>query len=432
MFDLLDEVAGIGSGWDPESLRGDEHIAAYRELTLARCRAEVDLALVVCSAERQQVYAEDGHATVAGWCRVQNRTSNTDIASVRRLGRLLHALPVLAAAARDGRIGLAQLHLLARAHSNPRCGHLLGDYVSIFIESATTMSYAHFTQVVERWELCNDPDGAHRDAEAAERERKAHLLDREHGFALHASGATIAGAQIKEILDRYYQAEWDTDWAETKALHGDAAHPALMPRTDAQRRFDALMKLFLDAASTPPGAEAPDPLVNILIDADTFEEAMIAMFGLDTGEQILGHDHRSRTERRCRDPRRRRCETLDGTIVDPYQVIVAAIIGQVRRVVYDTAGVAIDMGRKSRLFTGNARDAILLSTSRCLWPGCDLPSGRCQTDHTVEWSTGGPTDQSNGGPMCHRHNQWKNRGYTVWRDPNSNWHTYRPDGTEIR
>jgi hypothetical protein len=202
-----------------------------------------------------------------------------------------------------------------------------------------------------------------------------------------------------------------------------------MRRTDAQRRFDALCAVFRDAASTPPDAQPPDPVVHVLIDELSFEEAVIAMFGVDTGERILGGDRRPRAERR--DPRRRRCETRDGTPLDPYEVVAAAIIGQVRRVVVDAAGVVVDMGRKSRLFTGAAREAVLLGSSRCLWPGCDLPSGRCQTDHIREWSSHGRTDQDNGGPLCHRHNQWKNRGFTVWRDPAGNWHTYRPDGTEI-
>ena len=29
------------------------------------------------------------------------------------------------------------------------------------------------------------------------------------------------------------------------------------------------------------------------------------------------------------------------------------------------------------------------------------------------------------------HDLAKNRGFTVWRDHAGNWHTYRPDGSEI-
>ncbi|MCU1354766.1 MAG: endonuclease, partial [Acidimicrobiales bacterium] len=44
---------------------------------------------------------------------------------------------------------------------------------------------------------------------------------------------------------------------------------------------------------------------------------------------------------------------------------------------------------------------------------------------------GGETNPHNGGPACGRHNRYKQHGYTVHRDPDGPWHTYRPDGTEI-
>ncbi len=66
-----------------------------------------------------------------------------------------------------------------------------------------------------------------------------------------------------------------------------------------------------------------------------------------------------------------------------------------------------------------------------MWPGCDLRSGRCQTDHSQPWADDGPTAPTNGAPACARHNRWKQRGYQTWRDPTGHWHTYRPDGTEF-
>ena len=107
------------------------------------------------------------------------------------------------------------------------------------------------------------------------------------------------------------------------------------------------------------------------------------------------------------------------------------IWGQVRRVVVDSAGVVINMGRRRRLFTGNARQAVLLQSSRCVVAGCAAPIRRCQADHLTEWSRHGPTDGPNGAPVCGRHNRLKNSGYRVHRDQHGFWHTYRPDGTEI-
>jgi hypothetical protein len=112
-------------------------------------------------------------------------------------------------------------------------------------------------------------------------------------------------------------------------------------------------------------------------------------------------------------------------------MLAAALCGRVRRVVLDTAGVVIDLGRRARLFTGGARDAVLLGDRWCMWPGCDLRSGRCQTDHSTPWAADGPTRPDNGGPACGRHNRWKQRGYNTVRDQTGHWHTYRPDGTEI-
>ena len=55
--------------------------------------------------------------------------------------------------------------------------------------------------------------------------------------------------------------------------------------------------------------------------------------------------------------RTRRCSTLSGKPSDPHDALGAALIGHVRRVVFDSRGVVIDMGRTSRLFTGTARQA---------------------------------------------------------------------------
>ena len=55
--------------------------------------------------------------------------------------------------------------------------------------------------------------------------------------------------------------------------------------------------------------------------------------------------------------RTRRCSTLSGKPIDPHDALGAALIGHVRRVVFDSRGVVVDMGRTSRLFTGTARQA---------------------------------------------------------------------------
>ena len=110
--------------------------------------------------------------------------------------------------------------------------------------------------------------------------------------------------------------------------------------------------------------------------------------------------------------------------------MIASFIGHVRRVVIDSSGRVIDLGRRRR-FTGAAREAVLLDGRRCLWPGCGRASSRNQIDHTHEHARGGLTTPDNGGPACGRHNRLKSHGYTAHRDARGTWHVYRPDGTEL-
>ena len=87
-----------------------------------------------------------------------------------------------------------------------------------------------------------------------------------------------------------------------------------------------------------------------------------------------------------------------------------ALLGEVRRIVFDTNNVTIDMGRKARLYTGNARHAILVHHQTCAHPTCDLPATKCEIDHIKPWLNGGQTTQTNGQPLCDHHNRWKARG----------------------
>ncbi|MEX0151813.1 HNH endonuclease signature motif containing protein [Microbacterium sp. LMI1-1-1.1] len=43
----------------------------------------------------------------------------------------------------------------------------------------------------------------------------------------------------------------------------------------------------------------------------------------------------------------------------------------------------------------------------CRWPGCALPTVRCEIDHTVDWARGGPTASTNLSCLCQRHHSMK-------------------------
>ncbi|HAS10563.1 MAG TPA: hypothetical protein DCS55_08630 [Acidimicrobiaceae bacterium] len=136
-------------------------------------------------------------------------------------------------------------------------------------------------------------------------------------------------AVMGEVLDRYERAELLADWAEARQRLGAGAFVGDLVRTPAQRRADALYAIFVRAASPPADAASPVPLVNVVIDQRSFEEQVRRAAGeemdLDPNDDLGGH----------------RCHDLDGTPLHPADVLAAALVGHVRRVVVDHRGARL-------------------------------------------------------------------------------------------
>ncbi len=167
------------------------------------------------------------------------------------------------------------------------------------------------------------------------------------------------------------------------------------------------------AASTPPGSQPPRATTNVLIDQDTFEAHL-------RGETRNPADYRKVV-----------CRTHTGRRLHPDDAVNTALIAHIRRVVYDTTGTVIDLGRRSRLFRGSARDAVMVLLTNCVWIGCDQPIHWCDADHSLGWKAHGATVPRNGSALCPRHNQLKEQGFHVHRDTDGNWHTTDPHGNPI-
>jgi hypothetical protein len=75
---------------------------------------------------------------------------------------------------------------------------------------------------------------------------------------------------IEEIFARFCEAEFHADWDAGVAQWGDRMVSNMLERTDAQRRFDALLAVFTSAAASGAVGQF-DPLVNLNLDQTTFE-----------------------------------------------------------------------------------------------------------------------------------------------------------------
>lgn len=403
----------------------DEHdVARFTELARlldeVRRLAEVGLAEVVAAAEECRLPHRDGHRNVVAWARAEFGCSTSDARRVARNGRMVRRMPLVRAAAHRGCVGVAQLDELGRAHANDRAAESMPEFDDLFARAAFDLRYDAFETVVRRWENLADADGTRRRHDLAHHNRRAWLRIVGDEAILHARGGVIAGVEIREVLDRFAQHEFELDWADARSRHGADTTAAHLARTDAQRRFDAFHAMCLAAAGAT-SVKRPDPLVNVVVDQRTLEDQLIAAATGSTPERPTPPDLLAR-----------RCETVDGVPIDPRDALAAVLVGHVRRMVVDAAGVVIDLGRRSRFYRGGARDAVLLSSPTCTWPGCAVRGVHSQIDHLLDWVRGGCTDPEGGGPACGHHHRFRHvYGYSATRDADGVWHTYRPDGTEV-
>jgi hypothetical protein len=170
----------------------------------------------------------------------------------------------------------------------------------------------------------------------------------------------VNGAIVDDTLSVIEQELFEADWKE------------------AQRRADALVEMAIRAATAPAGGRRPRPLFTVLVDYPTM-----------TG---------------------RVCELFNGTVITPGTLARWLSEADVERVVFDGPSRVIDVGVRSRFFTGATRRAVEVRDRRCTWPGCDAPAQRCDVDHIVDYTDhGGETTQANGTLRCPYHHRLGHR-----------------------
>jgi hypothetical protein len=117
------------------------------------------------------------------------------------------------------------------------------------------------------------------------------------------------------------------DWETARALHGDDTTTKQLPRSETQRRADALTRIFAAAAATTPtDSTAPRYVHHIKWDQNSFQQMLAALAG--------GPEQRLQVETSI-------CETLDGVPLAPTQAIVNAYLHEFRPVIVDSAGTDI-------------------------------------------------------------------------------------------
>jgi hypothetical protein len=411
----------LPSGGDIAALAGAELDELLLELERIGRMVEAAKLDVIDHAERQARFLADGHRSTAAWTRAVTNCSPAQSRRRVRAARALRDLPGFGDALRAGEVGVDQVNEIARLHANPRCGGQVAESETILLRAARELEYADLCVVSQRWLTLADPDGTHRDHAAADAGRDFRIREHGAGFAIEAHCGVLQGTAIREMWQRFVDAEFITDWQAARELHGDSVSIGQLTRTASQRRFDAFFGMLEAGATNTGQAALADPVVNVIVDLDTFEQHLRAELG-GAPPRI---DPASILDRRC--------ETIDGLPVDPRQVVALAMVGRVRRIVLDADHVIVDAGRLTRLYRGPLRQALQALNPRCRWLACLLRARISAIDHRHEYGEGGATSAANGQVLCDHHNRFKSqRDYRARRMPSGWWVIHRPDGTPLQ
>ncbi len=416
-----------------------------RTLELERRRIESELALAAGEIDRRRSYLDDGHRSLKAYLRATCNYSDAEAARVGRLATVAANVTGVAESLHHGHIGTPQANELAIAHSNHRVRDRLNDFAPMLLELAERLSFREFRTCVQRFVMLADLDGAHHDLDESIQNRRAHVVNLNGSLCLDASGGDpLVNVELEAIFRYFCELEYHADVTARRAEHGDRADEHSLPRTAAQRSYDAFVAILRGAlANREAGRPAPaiEPLVTILTDHRTWGHVLTErglapdttltgvhvdpFTGLASPEALLAElmaDPDSLASRRC--------ETSTGQVLHPHTVLRAALAGHIRRAVLGADNLPINLGRKARVFVGPAREAAKLLATHCDHLGCGLPADWCQVDHSTEWSDNGATDQDNAGVECGTHNRLKHRKrWRTRRDIDGRTHTIRADGS---
>jgi hypothetical protein len=401
------------------ALDNDAITRELRHLELEERALHVRRSALLAVAEAKNVPADDGHASTMGWLIAHTNCPRIDAIRARQLATMLDHLHDVAAEFSAGTIGTAQARRFATALAQTSSGPLLLQIDrTALITAAQHQRYEDFATTITRWETLADINTKqHHDAVNIER-RDGHVTATETGLTIRFNGGDpLVAAEAAAIYQTYVDEQFEIDTTTRDAADGSGS----LPRTAAQRRFDAIIQILRDAqATTGRRSPAAGVIVNIVVSQDVFENTL-AYHHLFNPTQALP----------ARAAGLQHCETSTGIVLDPDVVITRALTDHIRHIIIGNDHRVVNLGRTQRLFNPAAKQAAALLPTSCSWPGCCTPAELCDTDHITEWATdNGPTDLTNATPTCSRHNRWRSQHrYRTTPTRHGTLIQHRPDNT---
>jgi hypothetical protein len=385
---------------DDDDLSDAELLRTVAEFQVAINKLMARQTRVVRTADAREVYKDDGMGSMESWLTGHCRLSGRDAAALVRAGRRLQDLPEVGAAFAEGELTATHVAVVTaavtpeRVDAAERHGISLATTDEVLAEAARRLGPEDTAKAVRRWVDGIDPDGAL--ADAAD-------VDRRFAMAVSYGGRVHLSGHLDPVGAETVHAALEA------CMNGD--RPAGDLRSHAERQGWALVEACRRAlvAGGLPDVRGERPQVRVTIDWWSLCAAAGAA-GRAPGELPFAGPINPETARRL---------ACDAGVV---------------RVITGPDGLPMDTGREQRTANAAIRRALEMRDGHCVFAGCTAPAAWCDVHHVIHWVHGGPTSCDNGALLCERHHTAVHEAaFTIHREPGTAiWHTYRPDGTEIR
>jgi len=367
--DLLEELANSDDA-EFSDRKSIVHLERLRSRLDALCAKKLH------AFELSESWVTSGAKSVKRWVSKETRGSAKEVGRQVNRSRDLPEMPLFAVAWADGSITSDHIDV-ARRLRRPATEEFFERDEAMLVNEARRLTFRQFERFCKYWDQHADPDGVEESALEREARRDVSLSQSWDGMYFgKMTMDPLGGTAFYDELARLERELYLEDWTKANEELGRDPLGCELTRTSNQRRHDALVRMAIRSATAPADGKPPAPLISVLVDYETF--------------------------------RGRICELANGTVVTPGSLLPWLESSDIERAVF-TPGGRVEVGIKSRLFSGATRRAIEIRDRECQHDYCEEVPSRCQVDHKVEYSKGGLTTQENGRLLCGFHNRLRNR-----------------------
>ncbi|GAA2727094.1 hypothetical protein GCM10009866_27560 [Cellulomonas aerilata] len=404
LADLRAALEAVGSlTATATELDGRQAEAVAVELADVMSRAGVTQARMLAVVEADGIWSVESRSLVRWAARRLDVSVRTAQAQVR-LGRALRDdLPLTAAAAARGEIGVEHAHVLAalaptseRRRTVLSCPDVECDEAWL-VRQAELNTVDDLRTIVRHWAAAADTDADDRGYVQA--------CERQH---LQVS-PTLGGYHVQGFLTV------DVGQALVTALEAVTPVPAAGDTSTAdQRRAQAvgvLANLVLDKGLAGEG-RASRPRLNVLVSYETLQAVTAWAVARQDGFTLLAAAPEVTADSVLHGP-----QFEDGTPIPRILLDRLACDGELNRVIFGPQSEILDVGRAERTFTRARRNAIIARDRHCRFPGCSAPPTLSECHHVRHWARDhGSTSVDNGILLCwHHHGYVHARGIEIHR-----------------